>query len=198
MRARRHARERDLRARPDRPDDRPASLGLAGIAWITWRVAPRNPVLATAGALLVLCASGPVIHPWYLLWGGLLLAAVRLSAKHVRAVVFVTLFFVTYGVVDATVSNGTWALGVSAALWMAARLRANRRRVHEQSDEPVLAAVLAPPLTPAGQAVGQPRRAALSAIPSRMSCSDVTTSVTPARSTTRSTIAPPAPAPRRR
>jgi hypothetical protein len=116
--------------------------GLAGIAWITWRVAPRNPVLATAGALLVLCASGPVIHPWYLLWGGLLLAAVRLSAKHVRAVVFVTLFFVTYGVVDATVSNGTWALGVSAALWMAARLRANRRRLHEQSDEPVLAAVL--------------------------------------------------------
>ena len=116
--------------------------GLAGIAWITWRVAPRNPVLATAGALLVLCASGPVIHPWYLLWGGLLLAAVRLSAKHVRAVVFVTLFFVTYGVVDATVSNGTWALGVSAALWMAARLRANRRRLHEQSNEPVLAAVL--------------------------------------------------------
>jgi hypothetical protein len=120
-------------------------VGLAGIAWITWRVAPRNPVLATAGALLVLCASGPVIHPWYLLWGGLLLAAVRLSAKHVRAVVFVTLFFVTYGVVDATVSNGTWALGVSAALWMAARLRANRRRVHEQSDEPVLAAVLPRP-----------------------------------------------------
>ena len=116
--------------------------GLAAIAWITWRFAPRNPVLATAGALLVLCASGPVLHPWYLLWGGLLLAAVRLSAKHVRAVVFVTLFLVTYSVVDATVSNGTWALGVSAALWMAARLRANRRRMHEQSDEPVLAAGL--------------------------------------------------------
>ena len=44
-------------------------VGLAGIAWITWRFAPRNPVLATAGALLVLCASGPVIHPWYLLSG---------------------------------------------------------------------------------------------------------------------------------
>jgi hypothetical protein len=116
--------------------------GLAGIAWITWRVAPRNPVLATAGAMLVLCASGPVIHPWYLLWGGVLLAAVRLSAVHVRAVVFATLFFVTYGVVDATVSNGTWALGVSAALWMAGRLRAHRRRVHEQSDEPVLAVAL--------------------------------------------------------
>ncbi|KJK13668.1 hypothetical protein UB45_02785 [Terrabacter sp. 28] len=118
------------------------AAGLAGIAWITWRVAPRNPVLATAGAMLVLCASGPVIHPWYLLWGGVLLAAVRLSAVHMRAVVFATLFFVTYGVVDATVSNGTWALGVSAALWMAGRLRAHRRRVHEQSDEPVLAVAL--------------------------------------------------------
>ncbi|MEW1954789.1 polyprenol phosphomannose-dependent alpha 1,6 mannosyltransferase MptB [Terrabacter sp. NPDC080008] len=116
--------------------------GLAGIAWVTWRVAPRNPVLATAGSLLVLCASGPVVHPWYLLWGGLLLAAVRLSARQVRAVVFVTLFFVTYGVVDATVVNGTWALGVSAALWMASRLRANRRRAQEQADEPVPAAVL--------------------------------------------------------
>lgn len=113
--------------------------GLAGIAWVTWRVAPRNPVLATAGALLALCASGPVIHPWYLMWGGLLLAAVRLSQRRERAVVFVTLFFVTYGVVDATVSNGTWALGVSAALWMVARWRANRRRAQEQADEPVFA-----------------------------------------------------------
>ncbi|HSU73571.1 MAG TPA: polyprenol phosphomannose-dependent alpha 1,6 mannosyltransferase MptB [Terrabacter sp.] len=113
--------------------------GVAGIVWVAWRVAPRNPVLATAGAMLVLCASGPVLHPWYLLWGGLLLAAVRLSARHVRAIVFLTLFFVTYGVVDATVVNGTWALGVSAALWMAARLRANRRRAQEQADEPVLA-----------------------------------------------------------
>jgi hypothetical protein len=43
---------------------------------------------------------------------------------------------------DATVSNGTWALGVSAALWMAARLRAHRRRAHELADEPVLAAAL--------------------------------------------------------
>ena len=59
--------------------------------------------------------------------------------------VFVTLFFVTYGVVDATVSNGTWALGVSAALWMAARLRAHRRRVHELADEPVLAVALPRP-----------------------------------------------------
>jgi alpha-1,6-mannosyltransferase len=107
-------------------------VGVVAIGWIAWRVAPRNPVLATAGALLVLCASGPVIHPWYLLWGGLLLAATRLQERYVRAMVVVTLFFVTYSVVDATVSNGTWALGVSAAIWMIVRLRAHRRRVQEE------------------------------------------------------------------
>ncbi|MGW5241826.1 polyprenol phosphomannose-dependent alpha 1,6 mannosyltransferase MptB [Monashia sp. NPDC004114] len=106
--------------------------GIVGIGWIAWRVAPRNPVLATAGALLVLCASGPVIHPWYLLWGGLLLAATRLPERYIRTMVVVTMFFVTYSVVDATVSNGTWALGVSAAIWMIARLRSHRRRVNEE------------------------------------------------------------------
>jgi hypothetical protein len=118
-------------------------LGLVGIAWIAWRVAPRNPVLATAGALLVLCASGPVIHPWYLLWGGVLLAATRLREKDVRAMIVVTLFFVTYGVVDATVSNGTWALGVSAAIWMIVRLRSHRRRALELEREPAAAPVSA-------------------------------------------------------
>ena len=103
-------------------------LGLVSIAVIVWRVAPRKPVLAAAGALLALVASGPVIHPWYLLWGGVLLGAVRLSERAIRAVVFVTLFFVTYGAVDATVSNGTWALGVSAALWMIGRFIVSRRR----------------------------------------------------------------------
>jgi small-conductance mechanosensitive channel len=112
--------------------------GLGVMAWLAWRLAVRNPVLATAGVLLVLCLSGPVIHPWYLLWGGVVLAATRLSERWVRGMVVVTLFFVTYGVVDATVSNGTWALGVSAALWMVARLRAHRRRAQEQDPVPGL------------------------------------------------------------
>ena len=110
--------------------------GIGVIVWIAWRFAPRTPVLAAAAVLLTLCLSGPVIHAWYLLWGGVILAATRLDERWVRGMVVVTLFFVTYGVVDATVSNGTWALGVSAALWMAARLRAHRRRAHEQAPAP--------------------------------------------------------------
>jgi alpha-1,6-mannosyltransferase len=105
--------------------------GLVSITVIVWRVAPRKPVLAAAGALLALVASGPVIHPWYLLWGGVLLGAVRLSERATRAVIVVTLFFVTYGAVDATLSNGTWALGVSASLWMIGRFVISRRRPAE-------------------------------------------------------------------
>jgi len=112
-------------------------VGLVAMTWVGWRLVVRNPVLATAGVLLILCASGPVIHPWYLLWGGVVLAATRLSERWVRGIIVVTLFFVTYGVVDATVSNGTWALGVSAALWMIARLRTHRRRTLEQEPVPV-------------------------------------------------------------
>src|SRR4029079_18710830 len=54
-------------------------LGLVSVGVIVCRGGPRKPVLAAAGALLALVASGPVIHPWYLLWGGVLLRAVRPS-----------------------------------------------------------------------------------------------------------------------
>ncbi len=118
-------------------------LGLVSIAVIVWRVTPRKPVLAAAGALLALVASGPVIHPWYLLWGGVLLGAVRLSERAIRAVVFVTLFFVTYGAVDATLSNGTWALGLSAALWMVGRFIVSRHRPTEATPGPTRQAVTA-------------------------------------------------------
>ena len=116
-------------------------VGLVSITVIVWRVAPRKPVLAAAGALLALVASGPVIHPWYLLWGGVLLGAARLSERATRAVIFVTLFFVTYGAVDATLSNGTWALGVSAAIWMIGRFIVARRRPVEAVPERALVPV---------------------------------------------------------
>ena len=102
-------------------------VGIVAIAWIAWKVAPRKPVLAAGAALLTLCATGPVVHPWYLLWGGVILAATRLGPKSLEAMVWVTLFLVTYGVVDATLANGTWALGVTVAVWMLVRMLLQRR-----------------------------------------------------------------------
>ena len=90
-------------------------------------LAPRKPVLAAGLALLVLCATGPVVHPWYLLWGGVVLAATRLGRRSTEVMIWVTLFLVTYGVVDATMANGTWALGVTVAVWMLVRMLLQRR-----------------------------------------------------------------------
>lgn len=103
-----------------------ALIGLAVIAWLAWRVAPRAPVVATASAFLVFCATGPVVHPWYVLWGGVLLGATALGSRAIQAVVWVTLFLVTYGVVDTTVSNGSWALGITTIVWMGVRLHQQR------------------------------------------------------------------------
>lgn len=97
-------------------------IGVVLIAWIAWRIGPRSPVFATAAALLALCATGPVVHPWYLLWGGVILAACRLSGRAIEVMVAVTLFFVVYGVVDAAVANGTWALSVTLAVGLLVRL----------------------------------------------------------------------------
>ncbi|OFE14711.1 hypothetical protein BA895_08425 [Humibacillus sp. DSM 29435] len=102
-------------------------VGVAAIGWITWRLAPRKPVLAAGLALLVLCAAGPVVHPWYLLWGGVVLAATQLGRRSTEAMIWVTLFLVTYGVVDATFANGTAALGVTVAVWMLVRMLLQRR-----------------------------------------------------------------------
>ena len=72
-------------------------------------------------------AAGPVVHPWYLLWGGVVLAATRLGRRSMEAMIWVSLFLVTYGVVDATLANGTWALGVTVAVWMLVRMLLQRR-----------------------------------------------------------------------
>lgn len=102
-------------------------VGLVIIAWIAWRLAPRKPVLAAGAALFTLCATGPVVHPWYLLWGGVILAASAVGHRAVEAMIWVSLFLVTYGVVDATLANGTWNLGVTAAVWMLLRMLHHRR-----------------------------------------------------------------------
>lgn len=109
-------------------------VGLALIAWIAWRVAPRKPVLAAGAALLTLCATGPVVHPWYLLWGGVILAASNIGRRAVEAMIWVSLFLVTVGIVDATRANGAWTLGVTAAVWMLARRLYHRRFDGDDGD----------------------------------------------------------------
>lgn len=88
---------------------------LAVIGWLTLRVAPRSPVAAAAGAFTALCLGGPVVHPWYLLWGGVLLGAVAAGRRVSQIVVLATVFLVGYSAIDAAVANGVWTLALTLA-----------------------------------------------------------------------------------
>lgn len=98
-------------------------LTVCAWAWLALRVAPRRPMTAVSGAFLALCLGGPVIHPWYMLWGGVLLGATRLSRRAVQAVVWVTAFFCCYSAIDVAFSNGVWALGLTAVAWTVWKFR---------------------------------------------------------------------------
>lgn len=93
------------------------SIGLVtffGLAiWLTFSLAPRRPVMASSLALIGFCLCGPVIHPWYMLWGGTLLAATKMDRRTFKAAVYVSLFLCTYSMIDAAFSNAPSALIVS-------------------------------------------------------------------------------------
>ncbi len=93
---------------------------LALAVWLTLRLAPHRPVYASALAFIGFCLCGPVIHPWYMLWGGVLLAAVRLSRRTFRAAVYVSLFLCLYSMIDVTVSSASPAIivsGLAVLVW---------------------------------------------------------------------------------
>ncbi len=48
---------------------------LAGIAWLVWRAPQLGTVRACGLALALLVALGPIVLPWYALWGVIVLAA---------------------------------------------------------------------------------------------------------------------------
>ncbi len=92
---------------------------LAFAGWLTFRLAPRRPVYASALAFIGFCLGGPVIHPWYMLWGGVLLGAVRLGRRAFRAAVYVSLFLCLYSMMDAAFANASPAIIVSGLALLA-------------------------------------------------------------------------------
>ncbi len=98
------------------------ALGVCLVAWLTLRRAPRQPVTSLVLMLLAIVVCAPSLHPWYVLWGGLLLGLTRVSRGTLRVATWVTVLFACYGVIDFSVHNGLVALGVSAGLavlWIA-------------------------------------------------------------------------------
>lgn len=56
-------------------------IGAVAIGWLGWRLGATRPIAFTAWALIVFAFSYPSLQPWYVLWGGILLGTIALSAK---------------------------------------------------------------------------------------------------------------------
>ena len=92
------------------------------VGWLVLRRAPRQPVTVLVLILLLIVVSAPSLHPWYVLWGGLLLGLTSVDLARLRCATWLTALFACYGVIDFAVHNGLVAFGVSgglALLWVA-------------------------------------------------------------------------------
>ena len=95
-------------------------IGLALAARVAWRLGPVAPMRALAWVLTILVLTGPVVHPWYVLWCGIFLAMTEGTRFWPRRVmVWITAGLVVYSTVDAAFRNGALAFGVTAALGLA-------------------------------------------------------------------------------
>jgi alpha-1,6-mannosyltransferase len=98
-------------------------LGILVCARIAWRLGPVAPLRALAWVVTIIVLTGPVVHPWYLIWAGLFLGVTEATRFWPsRIMIWVTAGLVVYSTVDSAFRNGALALGVTAALaltWVA-------------------------------------------------------------------------------
>lgn len=121
-------------------------VAVAAIVYLTWRYGRTKPMVAVTGAYIALCLGSPVIHPWYTLWGLVLLGATRARPRVVTVAVWVTIFLLGYSAMDAAVSSGLLAMGLTAVAIVAWRWRralhsgaftaADARTSKERADHP--------------------------------------------------------------
>ncbi|MGB8385562.1 MAG: polyprenol phosphomannose-dependent alpha 1,6 mannosyltransferase MptB [Dermatophilaceae bacterium] len=119
-------------------------LGALVIVWLLWRYKASQPVRTLGWVLLVFVISSPVVHPWYLLWGGLIFAMTESAPKARRWVIWVTAAMVIYSTVDAASRNYALSVGataVAALIWLATGhdrdLNRGRRLVSRARPAPV-------------------------------------------------------------
>jgi len=96
--------------------------GALVVGWLVLRRAPRQPVTVLVLMFLDIVVFAPSLHPWYVLWGGLLLGLSTVDRTRLRVATWITALFACYGVIDFAVDNGLVAFGVSgglALLWVA-------------------------------------------------------------------------------
>jgi hypothetical protein len=101
-----------------------AGAGIAVLALLRW---PANPARAVGVALTAIVLCGPVVHPWYLLWGLIPLAAGAADDPRVRRlcaglIIGLALFLMPYGGGPTPTALGAAIVGAGAG-WCYLRLR---------------------------------------------------------------------------
>jgi alpha-1,6-mannosyltransferase len=117
-------------------------LGILACARIAWRLGPVAPLRALAWVVTIIVLTGPVVHPWYLIWAGLFLGVTEGTRFWPsRIMVWVTAGLVVYSTVDSAFRNGALAIGVTAALALAWIALGHDRDLDREQD-PIRVATL--------------------------------------------------------
>ncbi len=114
-------------------------VGLVLMAWIVWRFKAKHPTRALGWLLLAFVLTSATVHPWYILWGGLIFAMTETGRIARRVVVWTTCGLVVYSVVDAATRNFAIAVGVAAALgliWITTGHDRDLIRAPDHRDDP--------------------------------------------------------------
>jgi hypothetical protein len=69
--------------------------------------------------LLAVALLGPVLHAWYVLWGGIALAVTDQSERTRRVIIWVTAVLTCYSALDGAFKNGALSFGGSVTLVLA-------------------------------------------------------------------------------
>ena len=133
------------------------------VGWLVLRRAPRQPVTALVLTFLTIVVCAPSLHPWYVLWGGLLLGLTAVDRTRLRIATWLTVLFACYGVIDFAVHNGLVAFGVSgglALLWVAT---GHDRDLVHPSDEGGTGTGIRDDPPPRASGTGEPQSAPVAA-----------------------------------
>jgi len=111
------------------------AIGVAGIIWVGWHQGATHPIACTAWALIIFAFAYPSLQPWYVLWGGVLLGAIRLSTTALRwviagvAALLSTNVFLDYAGFPIPVGQG-----IAVALALLVANRAKKARAFERVE----------------------------------------------------------------
>jgi alpha-1,6-mannosyltransferase len=81
------------------------ALVLGAITWWLLRKRAIAPAMGTAVAMLMLAVLGPVLQPWYLLWGLILVVAAGIGLRGVPYLHAVTTMFVVYCLIQPSATS---------------------------------------------------------------------------------------------